>query len=262
MKRSFLFILIFQICHLVSAQTIEPIKDLFPSKINYRKSSQLTTNSVFIQGNDMVTTNSFSTEYEQKIERDKNRQIITITNKKVEGYIDIMGNKQPIKDIPNGYEPIKIYTNKKGIIDSVIASVDMVNKLKQSISGRLEIGKPNPHILSVNSSKKIGDSWVDSSYYTDDKNYYIIYYKFEKQENNLNILSYTSDLRMVTNFVQNQMTFQTDVVGKSNGTIQVEPNSNYIVKSEGSMKLEGRIIANTQEYPTITTGTFSDELIK
>lgn len=244
------------------AQTIEPIQTFSPARTAYRKSTQSTTNTMLFQGKDMITTSNFSVEYEQVIKKADKFQIIQINNKKYEGFVDVMGNKQEIKDKPDYLKPITIHVQQNGIIDSVIATEEMANQLKQTISGRIEKGKPNPHFLNVKSTKKIGDSWIDSSYFNDDKNYYIIHYKFDKQIDNSLVLTYTSEIKMLLNMEQNKMPIQTDVIGNANGTIHLEPKTNYILKSEGTMNLEGRMIVNANEFPVVIKGSFTDQIKK
>ncbi len=244
------------------AQIIEPIQTFSTARTAYRKSTQSTTNTMLFQGKDMTTNSNFSVEYEQVIKKADKFQIIQINNKKYEGFVDVMGNKQEIKDKPDNLKPITIHIQQNGIIDSVIATEEMANQLKQTISGRIEKGKPNPHFLNVKSTKKIGDSWIDSSYYNDDKNYHIIHYKFDKQIDNSMVLTYTGEIKMLTNYEQNNVPFQTDVIGITNGTIYVEPTTNYILKSEGTMNLEGRMIVNANEFPVVIKGSFTDQIKK
>lgn len=262
MKNILSYILIFVGSNYTFAQTIEPIQTFSPARTAYRKSTQTTTNSMLFQGKDMTTISNFSVEYEQLIKKANKFQIIQINNKKYEGFVEIMGNKQEIKDKPDNLKPITIHIQQNGIIDSVIATEEMANQLKQTISGRIEKGKPNPHFLYVKSSKKLGDSWIDSSYFNDDKNYYIIHYKFDKQIDNSLVVTYTSDIKMLLNMEQNKVPFQTDVIGTANGTIYVEPTTNYILKSEGTMNLEGRMILNTDEFPVVIKGSFTDQILK
>ncbi len=246
----------------IFAQTIEPLHNFYSAKKNLRKSHQTTENTILFQGKDMLTNTVFTSEYEQIIEKPTSSQQIRIVNKKYDGYVEIMGNKQDIKDNPEANKPIVILVDKHGIIDSVNASEAMLNQLKQTITSRIEKGKPNPHFLNVTTSKKVGDSWSDSSYVENEQNSYVIQYKFDRQEGNLFVLTFQGDIKMLNDFDQNGVSFQTNVIGNSSGTIYVEPMTNYIVKSEGQMKLEGRMIVNTDEFPTVIKGTFKDELIK
>ena len=262
MKFIFSLILILFGTNLTFAQSIEPIRAFAKARTAYRKSTQTTINSMLFQGKDMTTTSTFSVEYEQIIKKADKFQIIQINNKKYEGFVDIMGNKQDIKDKPDNLKPITIHIQQNGIIDSVIATEEMANQLKQTISGRIEKGKPNPHFLHVKSTKKLGDSWIDSSYFNDDKNYYIIHYKFDKQIDNSFVLTYTGEIKMLSNMEQNNVPFQTDVIGTANGTIYVEPITNYILKSEGTMNLEGRMIVNANEFPVVIKGSFTDQILK
>ena len=248
--------------HFAVAQTIDPISNFHVAKTNYRKSSQTTKNNVFVQNKEMVTSTFYTNEYEQKIEKPNAQQVITIINKKYEGFVEIMGKKQPLKNEKNTMKPITVIVDQTGQIDSVIAPEEMINQLKQTITGRMEKGKPNPYFFQVKASKKIGDTWTDSTYYKDETNYYIAHYKLDKIENNVFTINYTADVKMLNNYEQNQVSFQTDVIGTSSGSFMVEPKTNYIIKSEGSMKLEGRMIVNTQEIPTSIEGTFTDQLIK
>lgn len=262
MKNIYLISVLFVLFNIAHAQTIEPITNFHAAKTSIRKSRQTTKNIVNIQNKEMVTSINFAIEYEQKIENPKAHQVITITNKKYDGFVDIMGKKEPLKDVQNNMKPISILINQNGIVDSVIASEEMVNQLKQTVTGRMDKGKPNPCFFHVKSSQKIGDVWTDSAYYQDETNYYIAHYKLEKIENNVFSVSFTADVKMLNNYEQNQISFQTDVIGTASGTILVEPKTNYILKNEGSMKLEGRMIVNTQEIPTSIEGNFSDEFIK
>jgi len=263
LNRFFPLIFICLSANLLSAQTIEPTFNFYTPNTFRRISEQSTKNSVFISGTDMISTTSISTEYEQKIEKPENNlQKISINNIKIEGFSEIGGNKQPINDVPGNMKIFSIYTNKKGIIDSVNASPEMIQQLKQTITGRMEKGMPNPHFLNIKTSKKIGESWIDSTFYNDESNYYFVNYKFEKQEENLNVLSFTGEIKMLLNYEQNQVAFQSNVVGNISGIVHVEPKTNYIIKTEGKMKLEGRIIASTQEFPTVINGTFTDQIKK
>ncbi len=256
-----LFLLLTFVGKQTIAQTIEPLHDFYVAKKNLRKSHQTTQNTILFQGKDMITNTVFTAEYDQIIEKPTTKQQIRIVNKKYDGYVEIMGNKQEIKDNPEANKPIIIFVNQDGIIDSVNASEVILNQLKQTITSRIEKGKPNPHFLHVKNSKKIGDLWTDSSYVSNENNSYFVNYKFERQEGNLHVLSFQGDIKMLNDFEQNGVSFQTNVIGNSSGTIYVEPNTNYIVKSEGTMKLEGRMIVNTDEFPTVIKGTFKDDLI-
>lgn len=263
LNRIFSLIIICLSASFLSAQTIEPTVNFYSAKTNRRISEQVTKNSIFISGTDMITTTSISNEYEQKIGKPENNlQKISVNNLKFDGYIEMAGNKQPIKDIPASMKQVSVFTNKNGIIDSVDANPEIIQQLKQTITGRMEKGKPNPHFFSVKTLKKLGESWIDSSYYYDENNFYITHYKFEKLEDNLFVLTFTGDIKMLLNYEQNQIAFQSDVIGNISGIVHVEPNTNYIIKTEGKMKLEGRIIANTQEFPTVINGTFIDKLKK
>lgn len=263
LKRFFPFIIIGLSANFLSGQIIEPTVNFYTAKTNRRISEQVTNNSVFISGTDMLSTTSISTEYEQKIEKPENsHQKISINNIKFDGYAEIGGNKQPITEVPGNMKNFSIFTNNKGIIDSVNASPEMIQQLKQTITGRMEKGMPNPHFFSVKTSKKMGESWIDSTFYNDENNFYFVNYKFEKQEENLNVLTFTGEIKMLLNYEQKQVAFQSNVIGNISGIVHVEPNTNYIIKTEGKMKLEGRIIANTQEFPTVINGTFIDKLKK
>ncbi len=263
LKRFFPFIIIGLSANFLSGQVIEPTLDFYTPKTYRRISEQTSKNSVFISGSDILSNTSISSEYEQKIEKpENNHQKITINNIKFNGYTEVGDKKQLIKEVPENMKIFSIYTNKNGIIDSINAPSDVILQLKQTVTSRIDKGMPNPHFFHVKTTKKIGDSWVDSSFNNDENNNYFVQYKFEKQEENLNVLSFNGEIKMLLNYEQNQVPFQSNVVGNLSGTIYVEPKTNYIIHTEGKMKLEGRIIVNTQEFPTVIAGTFNDKLKK
>ena len=63
----------------------------------------------------------------------------------------------------------------------------IINQMKTAYKQRIQKGKQNPYFLNVQSTRNIGDEWLDSSLFDNESNYIITKYKFVKAENNMGL---------------------------------------------------------------------------
>lgn len=262
MKKS-IYCLLFTIlfCNLAIGQNLNPHNEFYPiQKIN-RKLSQNAKNKMLMQGQEMTMVTNMDMYSSINIQTPvSDSQKITITFNKIEGEIEIMGKKQNIPNDTKKFKPIILTANNKGIINSIIASPELLKQMEQSYSGSFLLNKPFRQFLNINSSKFVGDSWLDST--IDEKNSMITRYTYDKNENGNAVLSYTTNMAVQNDMNQNGITIHNDLIGKMNGFITVDTKTNYIISILGNINLEGRLEMNTQEIPVIVNSTFSDLIIK
>ncbi len=241
--------------------TIEPLKNYCSQIQHKRKSTENSTQSIFLSGQDITSKSTIDFEYSLRVTKPANEQFIYLNCNRIHGTIEEAGVKKEIPFDSKNLIQMILGVNQNGVIDSIKSDLMIINQMKTAYKQRIQKGKQNPYFLNVQSTRNIGDEWLDSSLFDNESNYIITKYKFVKAENNQFVLSFQSDIKILSEFYSQDILIIDSKVGNCTGTIYVEPTTNYILKTEGSVQLEGNRNVNTREIPTSIKSTFIDSII-
>ncbi len=173
-------------------------------------------------------------------------QLITVSFKKATGQMEQGGNKQDIPMDIKAMGEFKIYTDKNGVVTQVEGNTEVLQSLQQSGMGGFVTEKPYSQYIFVKETKKIGDSWIDST--LADK-LLINHYKYIANSGGNAVLEVVSDIHMINDMEQQGMSIHQDLKGTLKGQVLVDRKSNMIVKTEGKMHVEGTMETMGQMIP-------------
>ncbi len=226
---------------------LSPQNGFFKPGVFTKNSNQKIVTSMLMMGQPMDMKMSMEYEMGVKVLPSKGEeQVISITFKKASGTMEQGENKQEIPMDVKAMGEFNISTDKNGVVTQVNGNTEILQSLQQTGMGGFVNGKPYSQYIFVKETKKIGDSWIDSSYA--DK-MMVSHYKYVSNNGENAVLELVADIHMINDMEQQGMSIHQDLKGTLTGQVLVNRNTNMIVKTEGKMKVEGTMETMGQMIP-------------
>jgi len=244
---------------ILSAQqyVLKPIEGFFPSVKIYKKTiMDMTTNYIYL-GTDFVNGFKNTTRNTIDLTGEIYNQIQTAVHEgtqKTNVVVYLDSGRDQVTPL-EGELNFTLKLGEKGIIKSVEGSPEIIEALKSNPVSGMQEGLPYGIFLNTQTTRAVGDSWVDSSYYQ----YGIINYTFDSAVANIGYFSVNQEMDYTTKTNFSGVESEQTVVGTTSGNIQVDLSNNLITKLFYQMELTGNLLMSEYRIPLTMRGSISDK---